>query len=453
MTTNKLCLLALVVFQIIVSKCQIMEQSTCDVSDTAEIESCLKHREFNELKTENEPDALLYKDTEQMHQSWLSSMYYSAATAIKDLIDKLFPGFSEHRGAKGATYKEDIDIPTDYVSPESVKALLNDVFGIDSSKDKLLNDIFNEAFKKDEETVEVVDKGEYEYPPVYRHNPGKVGDYRYIELEDGVKSKLITRAVRPPLFEIPNFLSDEECDYMIEKTREKGLNVSTLFQSKANTDAGINVGVHRKSFSSSLKIQDTGESFMSRLHDRVSSLIGMPKQVVQWSENLAMGMYEPGGHYHAHLDSNEESRHVPCCFQTNCSDNEDKEVENKDCCRLCRYVTVLYYLNNVEEGGETAFPFADLSFQGMMKIRNGLHWQNLTSHCHDSTVVIKPEKGKAIMWYNHFVDGKGYISAVDKRSYHGGCEVIKGTKWIATNWISTPIYSQRFKPSKHRDFI
>ena len=27
---------------------------------------------------------------------------------------------------------------------------------------------------------------------------------------------------------------------------------------------------------------------------------------------------------------------------------------------ICRYITILYYLNNVEDGGETAFPVADM---------------------------------------------------------------------------------------------
>ena len=27
---------------------------------------------------------------------------------------------------------------------------------------------------------------------------------------------------------------------------------------------------------------------------------------------------------------------------------------------ICRYITILYYLNDVEEGGETAFPVADM---------------------------------------------------------------------------------------------
>ena len=30
---------------------------------------------------------------------------------------------------------------------------------------------------------------------------------------------------------------------------------------------------------------------------------------------------------------------------------------------ICRYFTILYYLNNVEDGGETAFPVADMSIK------------------------------------------------------------------------------------------
>lgn len=36
-----------------------------------------------------------------------------------------------------------------------------------------------------------------------------------------------------------------------------------------------------------------------------------------------------------------------------------KSVEVKFLLFLLRYVTILYYLNDVEEGGETAFPVAD----------------------------------------------------------------------------------------------
>ncbi|XP_045167509.2 uncharacterized protein LOC123530800 [Mercenaria mercenaria] len=334
----------------------------------------------------------------------------------------------------------------------AAKDMASELFADDDPNKELFQNVLKEMQLAEEETVYKDDKAVYEYTPVHRIDPGNVGDVQYIELEEGKTTKLITRAVRPPLFEIPDFISDEDCDYIIEKTREKGLNVSSVFGSKTEKDSGKRFGSHRKSFSSSLKLENVGEEFMSRLHDKVSKLIGMPKQVVQWSENLAIGMYEPGGHYHAHLDSNEASREIPCCFQKECHDSKGVKGDFIECCRICRYVTVLYYLNDVEEGGETAFPLADLSY-GEMVSKENTNWRNLTSDCHDAAVVIKPKKGKAIMWYNHLVDKKGYISFVEKRSYHGGCEVTKGTKWIATNWISTPIYAHRFIPSKYRDII
>ena len=62
---------------------------------------------------------------------------------------------------------------------------------------------------------------------------------------------------------------------------------------------------------------------------------------------------------------------------------------------------------------------------------------NLAKNCHKANVVVKPEKGKAILWYNHKVNNKtGWMGQLDKFSFHGGCGVNRGTKWIANNWIS-----------------
>ena len=62
---------------------------------------------------------------------------------------------------------------------------------------------------------------------------------------------------------------------------------------------------------------------------------------------------------------------------------------------------------------------------------------NVGRNCHKSNLRVKPEKGKAILWYSHFVDEEtGWLGESDPYSYHGGCDVIKGTKWIANNWIS-----------------
>ena len=62
---------------------------------------------------------------------------------------------------------------------------------------------------------------------------------------------------------------------------------------------------------------------------------------------------------------------------------------------------------------------------------------NLAKNCHKANVVVKPEKGKAILWYNHKVNNMtGWMGQLDTFSFHGGCDVKRGTKWIANNWIS-----------------
>lgn len=40
------------------------------------------------------------------------------------------------------------------------------------------------------------------------------------------------------------------------------------------------------------------------------------------------------------------------------------------------------------------------------------------------------------MWYNHVIDKHGKIGDLDRASFHGGCDVIQGEKWIMNNWIN-----------------
>ena len=69
-----------------------------------------------------------------------------------------------------------------------------------------------------------------------------------------------------------------------------------------------------------------------------------------------------------------------------------------------RLLTVLFYLNDDFEGGETIFP----------KINK----------------VVKPQKGKAVIFRN--VDNDGVIIS---QAVHGGEPVKNGEKWIANKWI------------------
>lgn len=62
---------------------------------------------------------------------------------------------------------------------------------------------------------------------------------------------------------------------------------------------------------------------------------------------------------------------------------------------------------------------------------------NLAKNCQKANVLVKPEKGKAVLWYNHHVDNStGWLGQLDRYTFHGGCDVKRGTKWIANSWIS-----------------
>lgn len=48
------------------------------------------------------------------------------------------------------------------------------------------------------------------------------------------------------------------------------------------------------------------------------------------------------------------------------------------------------------------------------------------------------------MWYNNFIDREsGLLGNIDLNSLHGGCDVIKGEKWIANNWLAVPTINSK----------
>ena len=64
------------------------------------------------------------------------------------------------------------------------------------------------------------------------------------------------------------------------------------------------------------------------------------------------------------------------------------------------------------------------------------HQQNLMRHCQDAKLRVYPKKGKAVLWYNHLVNPEtGWVGDIDHFTWHGGCPVEEGDKWIANFWI------------------
>ena len=64
---------------------------------------------------------------------------------------------------------------------------------------------------------------------------------------------------------------------------------------------------------------------------------------------------------------------------------------------------------------------------------------NLSHHCHLANLVQTPRKGTAVMWYNHHINPHtGWLGDIDLMSVHGGCDVVKGEKWVANMWLTAP---------------
>jgi prolyl 4-hydroxylase len=87
-----------------------------------------------------------------------------------------------------------------------------------------------------------------------------------------------------------------------------------------------------------------------------------------------------------------------------------------------RIATVLVYLSDVEEGGETSFLFEGVG--GTKRIKT------VDYKACDTGIKYKPRVGDALLFWSMHPDG-----SKDKHSLHGGCPVVKGTKWTMTKWI------------------
>ncbi|CAG7732017.1 unnamed protein product [Allacma fusca] len=98
---------------------------------------------------------------------------------------------------------------------------------------------------------------------------------------------------------------------------------------------------------------------------------------------------------------NEKEKSMLFCWSDTRPHNDESKWRSYEGHRIA---TFMFYLNNVEAGGHTAFPF--LGF------------------------AAKPVAGSGIFWYNLYSDGE-----TDQLTMHGACPVLYGEKWIATKWI------------------
>lgn len=192
--------------------------------------------------------------------------------------------------------------------------------------------------------------------------------------------QVVARLSRPDVVVLANVLTEAECALLIWLAREK-LNRSTTVDPQTGE---LTVIANRTSFGGFFARKEN--ELIERLDDRFAELLRWP---VEHAEGLQVLRYQVGGEYKPHFD------YFPV---TNAGSAQHLAQGGQ------RIASLVIYLNEVQDGGETIFPELGLS--------------------------VVPRPGYAVYF--------AYWNAqqqVDPLTLHGGSPVQRGEKWIATKWL------------------
>ncbi len=192
--------------------------------------------------------------------------------------------------------------------------------------------------------------------------------------------RVLARLKRPEVLVLGNVLSDDECLELMQQSEEK-LARSTTIDPKTGQEIVI---ANRSSSGTFFYLHE--DDFIARIDQRLSELLRWP---VDHGEGLQILRYEVGGEYWPHFDY----------FPPGDSGSGPHVAQGGQ-----RIGTLVMYLNDVEDGGETIFPEIGLS--------------------------VVPRRGHAV--YFGYCNSRGDI---DPLTLHGGAPVRAGVKWIATKWL------------------
>ena len=194
----------------------------------------------------------------------------------------------------------------------------------------------------------------------------------------------------PRAFLYKRFLTDEECDLLIAHSRPN-MRKSGVVDAKSGGSSLSDIRTSTGSF-----VPIGANPTVARLEDRIAAWSQIP---VSHGEPIQVLRYEPGQEYRAHFDY---------FFH-------EGGIANN------RIATVLMYLSDVEEGGETVFPNTEAPAGRDV---------SQFSDCGNLGRAVKPHRGDALLFWSMKTGGE-----LDPGSSHAGCPVIKGEKWTATKWM------------------
>ncbi|KAG2489490.1 hypothetical protein HYH03_011943 [Edaphochlamys debaryana] len=208
------------------------------------------------------------------------------------------------------------------------------------------------------------------------------------------KMKVLDADARIFLYE--NFLTDEEADHIVKISTPRLERSGVVATDGASEESNI-----RTSFGVFL---ERGEDpIVKRIEARIAAWTLMPEGN---GEGLQVLRYNHDQKYDAHWDY---------FFHKDGITNGGN-----------RYATVLTYLVDTEEGGETVFP--NIPAPGGENVG--------FSECARYHLAAKPKKGTAILFHSIKPTGE-----LEKKSLHTACPVIKGVKWSMAKWIHVGHYA------------
>lgn len=203
----------------------------------------------------------------------------------------------------------------------------------------------------------------------------------------------------PRAFVYHNLLTQEECDHLISLAKPH-MQKSTVVDSETGKSKDSRVRTSSGTF-----LARGRDKFIRNIEKKIADFTFIP---VEHGEGLQVLHYEVGQKYEPHFDYFLDE------FNTKNGGQ--------------RMATVLMYLSDVEEGGETVFPAAKGNI-------SSVPWWNELSECGQKGLSIKPKMGDALLFWSMKPD-----ASLDPSSLHGGCPVITGNKWSATKWIRVNEY-------------
>lgn len=245
--------------------------------------------------------------------------------------------------------------------------------------------------------------------------PGvRIGYSRMVQVDTFQKNKdtttmmeMETLSLTPLIVSVKNFITMNECNH-IQTMAEPFMEYSQV--TLMDKDKGRPASDFRTSQSTFLEAGK--DVILNALEDRTASLTRIPKNHQEFTQVLR---YQHGEQYLAHLD----------WFDKQMYQNDEYTLEMIQHGKRNRLATVFWYLSNVEQGGETAFPRAIMHHS-----TNDTDNTNVTDVTNTNILQVKPEKGKVIIFYSLLANGSG-----DPLSLHSANPVKEGIKWAANKWI------------------